>query len=273
MVKGLQQKYEERFWRGRKKPFGIAFQETQHLRKEINNEIGYLLARKTVYGRVSQFGGKRRLINALVRDLRDMNDERNEISVYERKKLKRILKETGQGKRAPVKIYWFDLNEEQFELIVERIRHEQKRLSPQELLYANDISEGLTETPVKDDIEQQEYVLDNLKKLYNERKDEEVTYGGWTDEGEIKYRGYRTRSGKDTGYEKREPLTISAIKALKHRKEEREMIAERGSVVYGTVFFLALLFGAFLYIVFTRAVENKFIIEPKREDDKAVKTV
>ena len=134
-------------------------------------------------------------------------------------------------------------------LIVDRIRKKGLLLNTNDLSFAKEIAKGLTAEPLLDEIEQEERVLDNLENIYHIEAEK-----GEHDEGEMKFRGYRTKSGKDKGYTEIEPSTHAALRAQKHWEEERETFKGRGSVVY-VILLIPILFF-FIIMLLIRRREN-----------------
>lgn len=275
----LQKTYEERFWRGYRHPnFTEDFKRTVHLRKEVDTEIKYLLTRKPYTVKPTGTSGKRALSN-LVRDLKALNDTRNEVSLREAQRFRKEIREERAGKERKIKVTWKDLNEKQWDIIVERLDKRGGILSDADILGASDLKEGLTEEVFSDEVKQSNIVIQNLENQYDLAitKGSNVPYQSWIDEdtgadeeGALRDTGYRTKSGKDTGYTKREPLTKQAIKGLKKWREEREVLAGRGSLVYSSLLFFFLIFWVFIFLLLTRKGIN-FNLSSMEETSKQVR--
>ena len=274
MVTKLSEKYERRFWTGYKKypSFSEAFENsTQAFRKEINKEIAYLLTVKKVVGRgVKPFGsGKKDAITKLIEKLRRLNDKRAGIS---EEKVKQLRKEDELYRRK-VSVFWSDLTNEEIRTVSYRIaRMKGMPLTSQDKAIIEQTTLGLTKDISEDELEQERKVREKLEQNYNTEKEQaekegrdyfamKVVKGSAMDYGDIysdeesvfaKRTQHRTTpfSAREIGD------TEGAVRSLKQREELREIPYERGSVMYSSLFFLALLFGAFLWIILKRIVSR-----------------
>lgn len=274
MVTKLSERYERRFWKGYKKypSFSEVFEyTTQAFRIEINKEIAYLLTVKKVVGRgVRPFGsGKKDAVTKLIEKLRTLNDKRAEIP---EEKAKQLRKE-GELYRRKVLVYWSDLTDEEIRTISYRIaRTKGMSLTSQDKTLIEQIAVGLTKDISENELEQERRVRDKLELNYNmekERAEKEgrdyfamkVVKGSAMDYGDIfsdeeSVFGKQTKH-RTTPFSAREIAdTEGAKRGLKQREALREIPYERGSVMYSSLFFLVLIFGAFLWIMLKRLVKT-----------------